>query len=459
MIKRFFLPLHKAEEQADGTMLVTGIASSEAVDSDGEVISAEAVKAALPDFFKYGTGALREMHQAIAAGTVDKAEVTDGVTYIEATVVDPVSITKLKHGVFKGFSIGGRATQHDKVNKKLITGLRLTEVSLVDRPANPDAVIQMYKAEGLEGEEVTQKAEATALETAAVNSIADMLNKGTVKASDLLKAVSVIGVADAHAALMKACGDAGLVEGGLAVEFVKDLATERDTLKAQVAGLQKVPEKVLLKGELLTKGMYGLRTFADLLQQVAWLTQDTAWEANVEGDSSKLPQQLRDWLAQGANIFSAMSKEEVDELVASVTPPAATIVAAEQTGDLSKAAASDSTAATATPAVVDPPAEDPVAKALAANTALAADLRKALGAIDSLRTDLTKANERIAEIEKQPLPGKALLKAIGKGADIASPESTNQDVEPVRKADGTVDDAATAMKAVHARGGMSIGFK
>lgn len=54
---------------------------------------------------------------------------------------------KVKEGVYKGFSIGGRVTQRDPANRKLITGLELSEISLVDRPANPEAMIDLYKRE------------------------------------------------------------------------------------------------------------------------------------------------------------------------------------------------------------------------------------------------------------------------------------------------------------------------
>lgn len=145
---RQFYALSKVEEQSDGTLHVEGVASSQAVDSDGEIIRADAMSKALPDFFRHGTGALREMHQPIAAGRVDKAEVgTDGLTTITATVVDPAAIRKVKAGVYKGFSIGGRVTARDSLNKNVITGLRLTEISLVDRPANPESVLTLVKVD------------------------------------------------------------------------------------------------------------------------------------------------------------------------------------------------------------------------------------------------------------------------------------------------------------------------
>jgi hypothetical protein len=68
---RFFVPLLKVEDGDDGTLKVSGIASSEAKDRSDETITADAMRKALPDFFAHGTGNLREMHQLNAAGTVD----------------------------------------------------------------------------------------------------------------------------------------------------------------------------------------------------------------------------------------------------------------------------------------------------------------------------------------------------------------------------------------------------
>ncbi|HEZ0915096.1 TPA: HK97 family phage prohead protease, partial [Neisseria meningitidis] len=132
--------------QDDGTVKVWGYASSEAVDSDGEVIAAAAMKAAIPDYMKFG--AEREMHGSNAAGTAIEINVEDdGRTFFVAHIVDPVAVTKVKTGVYKGFSIGGSVTAHDELNKSQITGLKLTEISLVDRPANPDAVFTCFKAD------------------------------------------------------------------------------------------------------------------------------------------------------------------------------------------------------------------------------------------------------------------------------------------------------------------------
>lgn len=149
---KLYAEIAKMEAQDDGTVKVWGYASSEAVDSDGEIIAAEAMKAAIPDYMKFG--AVREMHGSNAAGTAIEINVeADGRTFFGAHIVDPVAVTKVKTGVYKGFSIGGSVTARDELNKSQITGLKLTEISLVDRPANPDAVFTCYKADKPKDEE------------------------------------------------------------------------------------------------------------------------------------------------------------------------------------------------------------------------------------------------------------------------------------------------------------------
>ena len=155
---KLYAEIAKMEAQDDGTVKVWGYASSEAVDSDGEVITAEAMKAAIPDYMKFG--AVREMHGSNAAGTAIEINVEDdGRTFFGAHIVDPIAVTKVKTGVYKGFSIGGSVTARDELNKSQITGLKLTEISLVDRPANPDAVFTCFKADKPKADEEADKGE------------------------------------------------------------------------------------------------------------------------------------------------------------------------------------------------------------------------------------------------------------------------------------------------------------
>jgi hypothetical protein len=160
LIMRLYGAIRKVEPLDDGTVRVHGIATSEAVDDQGEVVQAEAMRAAIPEYMRFP--ALREMHQLSAAGTTLEAEVgDDSVTRIVAHVVDPVAVAKVRNQVYRGFSIGGRVTTRAAGDPKTITGLVLNEISLVDRPANPEAVFDCWKAaEGVGGRSPAHQATA-----------------------------------------------------------------------------------------------------------------------------------------------------------------------------------------------------------------------------------------------------------------------------------------------------------
>jgi hypothetical protein len=141
---RFYGELKKVEEQDDGSIKVFGIASTGARDDAGEIVTPDAMKAAIPDYLKFG--AVREMHGPSAAGTALQCYVDDdGNTNLAAHIVDPVAVKKVKAGVYKGLSIGGKVLKRDPKDPTTITALKLNEISLVDRPANPEASINMWK--------------------------------------------------------------------------------------------------------------------------------------------------------------------------------------------------------------------------------------------------------------------------------------------------------------------------
>jgi len=137
---RIFVPLEKFDAEQ---RLAIGYASTPALDSQGEIVKREAVEAALPSYMRFAN--VREMHQPSAVGIAQEAGVDAKGLRIAAKVVDDDAWEKVKQGVYKGFSIGGRVTSRDPADQRIITGLELTEISLVDRPANPEAVIDIYK--------------------------------------------------------------------------------------------------------------------------------------------------------------------------------------------------------------------------------------------------------------------------------------------------------------------------
>jgi phage head maturation protease len=138
---RFYWPIAKVDRDE---RMVWGYASTEAEDDQGEVIRREALEAALADYMRFAN--IREMHQPSAVGVATQAAVDDRGLYLGARIVDAEAWRKVTEGVYKGFSIGGRVTARDPGDRNIITGLSLTEISVVDRPANPEAVFDCWKA-------------------------------------------------------------------------------------------------------------------------------------------------------------------------------------------------------------------------------------------------------------------------------------------------------------------------
>ena len=153
------------------TRMVYGYASTEALDVQGERVSKDALAKALPAYMKFAN--IREMHQPSAVGVAKQATLDEKGLYLSAKVVDDIAWNKVKEGVYKGFSIGGKTVS--KVDDT-ITELRLSEISLVDRPANPEAIIEVWKADGIE----------PLTGAAAINALAELIDAGKVKPEQLL---------------------------------------------------------------------------------------------------------------------------------------------------------------------------------------------------------------------------------------------------------------------------------
>jgi phage head maturation protease len=150
----FYLDIQKAEQR-----IVEGIASTDTIDDQpgtldgqayvGDIVDTGAIEGALADYLKWAN--VREMHQNSAVGTAITAKVVDGQLRLAVHVVDDSAWDKVKARVYKGFSIGGRALKSrleqlpDGRYVRRILKMVLTEISLVDRPANPEARILVFK--------------------------------------------------------------------------------------------------------------------------------------------------------------------------------------------------------------------------------------------------------------------------------------------------------------------------
>ena len=369
---KLYAEIAKMEAQDDGTVKVWGYASSEAVDSDGEVIAAEAMKAAIPDYMKFG--AVREMHGSNAAGTAIEINVEDdGRTFFGAHIVDPVAVTKVKTGVYKGFSIGGSVTARDELNKSQITGLKLTEISLVDRPANPDAVFTCFKADKpKDDEEATDKDDEPA--DKADETPADDTEKADGDKKDDKE--------DDKKDEAEKSASVNLSESEIAI------------LKTVLAKAEKP------KDEPVAKSMWQVKSLADVLMSLKWLIND----AGYDGVDETVIAQIKESASSLAESLKALTVSEADKLVDGLAAKA------DKSDDLAKAEPADELAK----------AQDALKKS---NDALA----KAQAEIESLKKQAappkgsTKAIGKAEDNGEDPLNGfQPIVKDDGSLDDVAT---------------------------------------
>ena len=369
---KLYAEIAKMEAQDDGTVKVWGYASSEAVDSDGEVIAAEAMKAAIPDYMKFG--AVREMHGSNAAGTAIEINVEDdGRTFFGAHIVDPVAVTKVKTGVYKGFSIGGSVTARDELNKSQITGVKLTEISLVDRPANPDAVFTCFKADKPKDEEEADKDEDDKTADKTDETPADDAEKADDKADG------------------KKDDKEDEAEKSASVELSK---SEIAILKAVLAKAEKP------KDEPVAKSMWQVKSLADVLASLKWLIEDAIYD---DVDAAVIAQ-IKESAGSLAESLKALTVSEADKLVDGLAAKA------DKSDDLAKAESADELAK----------AQDALKKS---NDALA----KAQAEIESLKKQAappkgsTKAIGKAEDNGEDPLQGfQPIVKNDGSLDDVAT---------------------------------------
>ena len=369
---KLYAEIAKMEAQDDGTVKVWGYASSEAVDSDGEIISAEAMKAAIPDYMKFG--AVREMHGSNAAGTAIEINVEDdGRTFFGAHIVDPIAVTKVKTGVYKGFSIGGSVTARDELNKSQITGLKLTEISLVDRPANPDAVFTCYKADKPKEEEETADKDDEPADKADETPADDTEKADGDKKDD------------------KEDDKKDEAEKSASVELSE---SEIAILKAVLAKAEKP------KDEPVAKSIYQVKSLADVLTSLKWLIEDAAYD-NID---EAVIAQIKESAGSLAESLKALVVSEADKLVDGLAAKA------DKSDDLAKAEPVDELAK----------AQDALKKS---NDALA----KAQAEIESLKKQAaqpkgsTKAIGKAEDNGEDPLNGfQPIVKNDGSLDDVAT---------------------------------------
>ncbi|MEN9885526.1 MAG: hypothetical protein RL758_104 [Pseudomonadota bacterium] len=411
-IFKAFAPITKVDDEQ---RMVYGYASTDTKDSQGEIVKSDAIEAALPDYMKFAN--IREMHTMSAVGVAKSAEVNENGLYIGAKIVDDAAWAKVKEGVYKGFSIGGKALE--KANG-IITKLRLTEISVVDRPANPECVIDTWKAEALDDdvsltnegdkadvakadEQPTEKSEQQAAPVAV-----DHFGEIKKYDRDAVDAMSGGGKAiwDAQRAI-----DAMNCVFGLMMSEV----SEKEKEPEQIAILQRVLDglKAFVIAELQEKMENGTPVaMGDGIDNLDVLKAGAMYSKATKAALSKVHGMIRDCdkMMKGMGYDADMDKADAAELLVG------TVTADD---DLKKAATDLGLT------VID---KQPLA-----------DLAKAAFA------ELAKSKARVTELEAQPAPAKAATTTIEKSDD------TKDSLASPAQVQGDPSDPLSMFKAVLAR--------
>lgn len=353
---------------------------------------------------------VREMHDPKkAAGVAIEYEVQeDGRTWFGAHVVDPVAVLKVETGTYKGFSIGARVPPGGR-DGKVIKALDLREVSLVDRPANPEAVFTMFKADSAGDEEPP----------------VDEVKKGFYELRDFAGVVQSIGWLAAQAEWeAQGEGDKSPLPGqlrdwlaqGLAI-FQAMAAEECAELITQLSAMvpaQPVVEVIAAAdggGELAKAGKRFSKSTKDALAKI----HGACKEASAHLDGLGYAEEEGEGEGEGQG-------EDAGKVAAAA--------------ELTKAAAA-----------ADAAAVDEIAKA--AGLTLAEPTTDALA--KAALTQLLELRKTHADLLASPAAARGVAKAVVLGKEADRNDGQTNEPAPVTKGDGAVDDVATLVKAAQSR--------
>jgi Caudovirus prohead serine protease len=324
---RIYLPIAKVDV---AQRMVYGYASTEARDDQGEVVKRDALQSALGNYMKFGN--IREMHQLSAVGKAKNAEIDEKGLYLGAKVVDDAAWNKVVEGVYGGFSIGGKVTTRDPADYKTITGLRLDEISLVDRPANPEAVFDCWKRSTMVDAAEAGVATSIVLLRQAIER-AEALIKGGDEPGDGSKPYGEVAYADPgyqddkkkrypidsekHIRAAWNYINKPKNAGKYSAEQVKHIKSKIIAAwqdKIDPEGPPSADDEAKAARVELKKHLYDVGAVAQIILQLDWLKDALATEAIVEGDDSEQPKRLEAIVDELCAFLNSLVAEETAEI-------------------------------------------------------------------------------------------------------------------------------------------------
>jgi len=259
------IPISKIDEEQ---RIVTGIATTEALDSQGDIVDYEASKKAFSEWKNIGN--IREMHDPIAVGKAIDVQFDDEnkQVIVSAKISESAdgenAWIKVKEGILGGFSIGGRVFEvaKDKAieGANRIVDYALSELSLVDNPACPEAKLIMVKSKN-----------------------------GTAKTTDIIKAGVAVVDGDPRDAVGNSVAEA--INGGTPVKAgtaVPKRVYHRDGVAVTV---KTTPTEI-------KKSVYDAQQALSLAAQLVWLIQMESDEPDQAQDLITAFNSLRDFVGK-----------------------------------------------------------------------------------------------------------------------------------------------------------------
>lgn len=431
---RFAFPISKTEAMEDGRLLIEGVATSETLDLQGEILDYEGSKRA----FEKWRGNLREAHdpkkpvgRALEVIPDDLAKTISVRAFISAGAKDTQA--KVLDGTLEMFSIGGgrpTKTSVEKVNGRSVRRVLdwpMTELSLVDAGANPDACVSVAKAIGVEPEEdeekkpaaEEEKPEVDPAESAEAEQSPEEKKNEPVHLSEEQMVELVTKITDAVLASLEAKKKDDPAQAPAPTPEVK--APEKSVPAPEI---RKDEEADVLSAALILDSLKNLRV--------------------TEGTEPEIETKQLACLARCASALAEFIALEAGEVVmnAEAPMPEAEVVSLSAKIDgLSKAVADIAESIEAVQKSAPPPdprLDDVVAGVGSMPASLASELSKTAsdlktafsGEVKALREgDLAGITKAMGEILKMPVPGRSPirnLEAVRGQLEKSAPSETNK---------------------------------
>jgi hypothetical protein len=458
--------------------MVWGYAITTEKSGDGQTVTRGAIEAAVAEWIEFGN--VREMHQPSAVGKVVEHSVDDRGLYLGVHVVDPDAWMKVDGEVYKAFSVRAKVTARDGLDRSVVTGIKIIEVSLVDHPDDYGCKFDVWRSADAGDFNETDDEPAHAADeeedmsrAAARQAAADPAHAEPQPdaAADVERAADAAGPpADAEAAPP---GDAEAGAGAPAADgagegadeaqrgadgapAADEPAPEADAVADAVAGATAAMgaldealarasgdpapavDVAALPGAEVRRSLGLVNRLGYVLNELVYVIYEADYEREVEGDDSPVPAQLREALRGLAVAYKAMSAEEVEELLANVDPEVAVtrgLIALTSGADILERGADAEVspelagrlqtlfdaAITRGWAPVLAPADEPDELQRRVD-ALSTDRDTLLRSVADMTTKMTEMTETISRLSETVLPprtGGSLARAVTKEEDAA----------------------------------------